>query len=205
LDPIEITKITEGSSDVVPGIYRVPPYDVVGQPIPYDEHWIKNLSYTFKNLTTLKIQYVSLGMSFHYGDHDNWRSRVTWSLDVGELPPLTAETFFENYDAKAPKGTGHPLELLPGKEITIPLSAFESEVRARIEAKTPLSSVTECYLAVGVVAFDQPGLIWENFGFGWAVADPNSATGYTMLNSSLPLDVEHATWDRPPELNPEPK
>jgi hypothetical protein len=205
LDPVEITKVREGGTAVVPGVYRVPPYDTVGEPIPYSDDWIKNLSYTFKNVTFQKIQFMWLAMSFHYGDHDNWQTRVTWNLDLGEVPPLSAEIYYTSRGTKIPQGTGRSLGLRPGEEMTVSLSEYADKIRARIEAVTPLSSVNECCIAVALVYFDQPGLKWGNYGFGWAVADPDSPNGYRrLLGPPFPLDVDHASWDKAPKLEASP-
>ncbi len=203
LDPVEITKIMEGDHEIVPGVYRVPPNDAVGQPNPYSDDWIDKLSYTFKNLTSRKIEFMSIGMSFHFGDHDNWQQRVTWHLHLGEVPPLAVATYYAARGKKPPSGKGNPLEFGPGQEMTIRLAGERAdEIKTIIEGKMPLSSVTECFIAVSLVCFDQPSLKWGNYGFGWAVADPNSSNGYRKMVCDFPLDVSHATWDKPPRAVP---
>lgn len=199
LDPVEVIQIMEGDRVVTPGVYRVPPNDTVGQPIPYGDDWIEKLSYTFKNLTSRKIEFMLIGLSFHYGDHDNWPQRITWHLHLGEVPPAAVATYYTPKGEKPPIGDGHALELGPGQEMTIRLASGRAdEIKTKIEAQTPLSSVTECFIAVSLVYFDQPGLKWGNYGFGWAVADPNSSNGYRKMGWDFPLDVNHATWDKPP-------
>jgi hypothetical protein len=143
---------------------------------------------------------MSIGVSFHYGDHDKWQQRVTWNLHLGEVPPLAIATYYTPKGKRPPIGTGHPLEFEPGQEITIPLArGFADEIKAKIQAATPLASVTECFVAVNLVFFDQPSLKWGNYGSGWAIADPASPKGYRKMGWSFPLDVSHATWDRPPK------
>jgi hypothetical protein len=197
LDPIEITKIMEGPNKVVQGVFRVPPNETPGEPIPYSDDWIDNLSYTFKNLTTHSIEFMQIGFRFHYGDREDWHKFVVWNLNLGEVPPAAFATFLSRTVKKPWVGTGHPLEFPSGQEMTIRLAGgFADEIKAEIQRVTPPSSVVRCVVAVNLVLFDDPQIEWVNYGLSWLIADPTNPQGFRrMLDWPPLLEIRHATDD----------
>jgi hypothetical protein len=200
-DPVQITKITEGGNEIVQGVFRKPPYETPGQPIPGSDDWIENLSISFKNLTSLKIEFMHITMSFYYGeDRDDLRHAVGWALDLGQVPAVAVKSYYPK--GNVPPGTGHPLEFGPGQEMTIPLADLADKIKAKIVAKTPFSSATRCVIGVAFAYFDQPGLMWGNYGMGWTLPDPDSPNGKkTLPIFFFPGDRSHPTEDRVPPHN----
>lgn len=200
-DPVQIIRITEGGNEIVQGVFRMPPYETPGQPIPASDDWIENLSISLKNLTSIKIEFMRVHFSFLYGEDPHHLGHVVgWDLDLGQIPAVTASTYYKK--GKVPAGTGQPLDFSPGQEITIPLAGgLGDKIKPKIEAKTPFSSVTGCVIGIVSAYFDQPGLKWANFGMGWTLPDPNSPDGFKTQFGFFPGDLSHAIEDRVPPHN----
>jgi hypothetical protein len=106
-DPVQITKVMEGGNEIVQGVFEVPPYETQGgneivqgefqlppyetprQPIPASDDWIENLSISFKNLTSIKIEFMRIHFCFFYGeDRNDLQHVVGWDLDLGRKRPV---------------------------------------------------------------------------------------------------------------------
>ena len=203
--PVQMIGMKEGSEELVPGVFRRPPYEAPGQPIPATDDWIKGLSISVKNVTSIKIEFMHIDVALLYGQERNDLRGVWWYLDLGQIPPVAASTYYTGRGMKVPPGTGQPLEFGPGQVMTVSLSEYADKIQEKIEAKTPVSTVRRCVIDVNVAYFDQPGLEWCRFGSGWRTADPDSPTGYKTLPGFFPGDLSQQTFDRDPPHKADPR
>jgi len=171
--PFQLINITENGKYIVPGRDRIP--EVPGQPFYAAEDWISKLSFVFKNVTTLNIAMVRIAIVFREDQ------QYDWHLDLGQLPALAAATYTNRPRVHPPIGTGRPLNLGPGQEMTIPLSGIADKIKAAKYATKPFSDLTRCAIVVDAVFFEEKGMKWENGGNGYMLPSPDDYYGYTRL------------------------
>jgi hypothetical protein len=163
-----------------------------GQPIRFGKRfatgddWITNLSFGPKNEISMKIAWVWVWVQFPEASH------YTFPVSLGEIPEIAKATDFGHHPREViPRGTGHSLGFAPGQEITVSLSPYADATKMKIEAKIPFSkrpfsNVTMCKIVVAKVCFEDKGMIWDNFGSGYAIPDRNSERGYRRLPGYFP-------------------
>jgi hypothetical protein len=185
-DAVKVIKITANGEPIHPGRRRIP--EIPGKRFAAGDDWIRNLSFVLKNLTSLNIVFVSIDVGFPEA------AEYTFNIKLGQVPSPAVAAYFNRPRAVIPTGTGHPLQFGPGQEITISLSVFADAIKEKIEARMPFSNVTKCSIVVDHVYFEDKGLKWGNFGFGYAMPDSASLLGYKRQPwDYFPGDMDQTT------------
>jgi tetratricopeptide (TPR) repeat protein len=185
-DAVKVIKITANGEPIHPGRRRIP--EIPGKRFAAGDDWIRNLSFVLKNLTSLNIVFVSIDVGFPEA------AEYTFNIKLGQVPSPAVAAYFNRPRAVIPTGTGHPLQFGPGQEIPISLSAFADAIKEEIEVRMPFSNVTKCSIVVDHVYFEDKGLKWGNFGFGYAMPDSTSPSGYERQPwDYFPGDLDQTT------------
>ena len=109
------------------------------------------------------------------------------------MPALAGATYFKRPNQVVPKGTGHPLQLGPGQEISIPLSGTADAIQAK-KGKISFSNLTQCSILVDHAYFEDQGLKWGRGGFGYALPDSTSPLGWRRQPATyFPGDLNQTT------------
>jgi hypothetical protein len=166
-EPVRIERITEAGRLVLPGryVYGEPP----GKPFKAGDEWIQNLAVVIKNRTAKKIASLGLLLVFPTDNSDiagrNGGGQIAWSIDLGEVPANARIPVAPR--ALIPTGTGHPLNLGPGQEMTISLADWAPAIKAKIEELRAFSSVSACILSTGTAYFED-GMVWGGPSFEYS-------------------------------------
>jgi hypothetical protein len=181
---VRVIKVMENGQEIQPGRAIKP--EVPGQQIIAGEDWLSNLSFVVKNRTAMRIDYMKILVFFkedkHYGRH----------LEFGQIPGPAEAYFGHPPFINPPKGSGSPLKLGPGQEMTISLKGYVDAIKMAKRTVMPFSSLTSCAIFLTEAYFDDPqGLRWA--AREYSLPDPNSPEGYRLLPSDyFPGDLELA-------------
>ncbi len=170
--PVKVVKVTENGETIIPGRAITP--EVAGKRFSAGEDWISNLSFVVRNRTKLRIAYMSIGIAFGEDQHYD---KV---LHLGQVPAAAAATYYRPPHTHVPEGTGRPLQLGPGEEMTISLSDYVESIKSAKRTDVPFSSLTKCSILIWDVYLEDQGLRWA-FGMDYLHPDPDSPKGYSGL------------------------
>jgi hypothetical protein len=182
---VRVIKVMENGQEIQPG-RAIKPDEVPGQQIIAGEDWLSNLSFVVKNRTAMRIDYMKILVFFREDQHYDRR------LEFGQIPPAAMAYFGHPPFINPPKGSGSPLKLGPGQEMTISLAGYVDAIKMAKRTVRPFSSLTKCAIFLSEAYFDDPqGLRWA--AREYSLPDPNSSEGYRLLPSDyFPGDLELA-------------
>jgi hypothetical protein len=125
---IAITKIFYEGAEVQPGAFEA------------GNDWLAHTSVVIKNASPSKIVCITLTVLLHQTGMGTKEDGIVGGGNVlGQIPGRDQQ----------------PIDLEPGQEVTMPIIDSESypDLRKQIEAKLPLSSLTQATVFVGAVYF----------------------------------------------------
>lgn len=180
-DPARIVKVMESGADVTPGAR---PYKMwEGKPFQADDNWVKNLTFIVKNLSNREIVAASLDLTFPETGTGSWGSPFYGEpISLGRRPARYVRVGGTKEEELRPAETTQPLHILPGQDITIPVSQYYDEIKKAIEQQPrPLAALRICTVQLYGVYFSD-GLMWAQ-GEQFEKPDPNAAGRYIKISA----------------------
>jgi len=168
-DPIMMVKVIEGATDLKSDGHEYPNKSVWESVFTAGDDWLKDLSFTIKNVSEKTVIYVVVGCGLY--ETGDWKAELakhqtiplvgSASNVVGRRPDEALYSASLGRRLK-PDSARAPFELAPGQEFTMPVEspADYEALRSRIEEKQPMSSVTACNGGISQVFF-QDGTQWQ--------------------------------------------
>jgi hypothetical protein len=189
LDPIEVTQVLEGGSEIVPGdpsaadsawlnpaglsVVSTREFRAAYK-FPGGDNWLRDLEVVLRNRTSKNIVQVVMDVTF---PETAANGPMAWPrVRFGQLP---ANVAFFGSGEPIPPGPEPTLLISPGTIEGFNVTSYDSQLRATAERSQPFSTVTLCYVHFEAV-FDD-GMMWTEPG-GYAAPDPQH------VGSFLPPD-----------------
>jgi len=151
-----------------------------GMPFEAGDNWLRGVSVVLKNVSPSDVVLINIfGDVPETGAGTTGSPRVPVANGVGRKPevamysPLTGQRKSED--------ASEPINLEPGKELTIPLLSKEyyEDFDSLVTAKQPLSSITKCEISVATVYFSD-GTKWAH---GYWEPDASTPGRYKPISS----------------------
>jgi hypothetical protein len=178
-DPVTIVKVMEGTTELKSDGHPFPNKYVWEAAFDAGDGWLKDLSFTIRNISEKKIIYVSVGCSLY--ETADWQAEIAkhrtspilghTSNTVGRRPEQALYSASLGHRLKPDAATA-PFELAPGQEFTVPIEKPDDyqALKSGIEEKQPVSSVTACNGGISQIFFED-GTQWQ--GHRYLRADPD--------------------------------
>jgi hypothetical protein len=177
-DPIRIVKIMDGAAEPQSNDHQHSNKHVWEATFPAGDDWLKDLSFRIRNVSRKKIVNVTVGCLLY--ESADWPEELAKHAATPVVGSIANTVGRRPEEALYSEALGHRLkpdasrptfELPPDTEFTISLEDPKDypALRARIEEKQFLSSVTACNSRVGEVFFAD-GTQWQ--GHHYLRADP---------------------------------
>ena len=172
-DPVWITKVQIGSQFLLaPYDAHLTPLDgqvMPGQKFSAGNNWLKDTTIYVVNRTNKSLAWLDIGLQFP--QTGNGRTQPTWIyyVKLGRIPDVDAYDKNGKVLPRAFIGTT-PLDLQPGRTLTIHISDYVDKIQAYLATAMPLSAITECNIYVASSEFAD-GLRYV--GGGYSVPDPH--------------------------------
>jgi hypothetical protein len=174
--PVRIVQALEGTMDVT-GVGRDPvtglPYKPwTGKPFQAGDDWMKNLVFVVKNSSNKKVTAMNFTLIFpDTGAGTPSDPGIVAGMSVGRLP----ENALYN-PRTGQKRTGVPeynanFSLLPNQEFRFAVAPYYDEIKAAIETKQPISTITICQVGFEIYYFADGTRL--DGGGDFAEPDPN--------------------------------
>lgn len=149
-DPARITRVMEGNSDVTPGVRPYKSWE--GKPFQGDEDWVKNLSFTIKNLSNKDILAVNISINFPEGDTP--QQMIAYNFTLGQMPlQYVASGQTGNMVLRQPDTSVPAIELKSGTEVTIALDKYYNQIKNDVENVQLMSNTSVCWIVLSRVYF----------------------------------------------------
>ena len=166
-DLVRIVKIFVDGVEVAPEV-----------PFQGRDEWFKNLRVVIKNVSAKKIVFAAGQLRFpETGDATAENLAVMARISIGQRPEHVRVPSGEGARNNDPLGVTILLD--PGQETAVPVVENFYHVKAMIERKQPLSSVTTCVVGLNTLFFGD-GAEWLS-GLYFR-ADPNTPGRYVRIS-----------------------
>jgi hypothetical protein len=163
---VKIVKLMLDGVEVKPGV-----------PFQAGDNWFDRIRIVIKNVSPKKIVFADGYLRFpETGDATAEHLAAMGRILVGQRPEHARNSFTGMKYNDAPSA---PILIAPGQEIAIPVVDDFDRVRATIESRQPLSSVTTCVVGLTTLYFDD-GTKWLS-GLYFR-ADPSTPGRYLRIS-----------------------
>jgi hypothetical protein len=180
-DPIRIMRATEGTTELKSDGKHFPSHYFWEAVFNAGDDWIKDLSFTIKNVSNQTITYLEISCNLF--ETTDWQKEFAahstpanpglgQASNVVGWRPEHALYLVRLGRASAPDSTRRPtFELAPGQEFTIPLQDPKtySDLKSSVEARQPMSTINACDGGTGNVFFAD-GTKWASHRY-WRPTD----------------------------------
>lgn len=179
-DPARIVLVREGDMDVTPGVRPYKSWQ--GKPFQANDDWVRNLTVTIENLSNKEIVAASLNVYFPETGTGRGDSPVYGDvISLGRRPAMYARTGGTNGEKLEPAGTSPPLQILPGRQLVVPLAQYYPEIQGAVEQSLSMSNLTICTIVLEGVFFSD-GTMWAQ-GHEFKKPDPRSPGRYVEITA----------------------
>ncbi len=202
-DPVRITKVIEGETDMESDGPEHPNRYVWESSFYAGDDWLNGLSLVIRNVSKKKIIYVSVAcLLYETADwqselvkHQNPQNPLAGQISnrVGRRPEQGLYSGLTGLK-RQPDTDKPPFELAPGAEFTVPLENPEDyqTLKSSVEEKESISAVTACSGGISQIFFDD-GTQWQ--GHNYLRANPERPGHWIRMS------VEE--WSGTPPAKPE--
>jgi hypothetical protein len=182
--PARIVQVLEGATDVT-GEGRDPVTAQVykpwtGKPFPAGDDWIRDLVFVVKNFSNKEVIAMNISLDFpQTGAGVPGSPMVASGISLGREPENAL------YDPRTGRKRASaqqisdraPFSILPNQEVRIAVAPHYDSIKAGIEAKQPISTITTCRVSFVVFYFADG----TRFGGGFWKPDPNNPGMYLPM------------------------
>ena len=158
-DPVEITKVTVGDTDVQCGLLVRPAEAQPVTPFLAGSGWLRETTIFIFNRTNKTIVAAHLTLTFPETGDGHVKSVAAFPLRLGRLPAAdsingrTGQLIVQDSNQK-------PLMWAGGETLVIHLGDFADDIQNQIESELPLETVTRLRIHIGPFFFAD-GMKWS--------------------------------------------
>jgi len=187
-DPVMITKVTLGDSEVQCGLIASPFQLQPVVPIQAGDDWLQNVTIYLFNRTNKTVVYVQIVLGFPETGDGIQRPMRVHHITLGQLPPSVAVT-----------GSGQPIRrdltrkamsFAPGQTLLIDVGVYFDQIRASVEPKMAFTAITKCIIRRSAFYFDD-GMRWDG---EYSVPDPERPGKWKYMDQRYFPGDEHNNW-----------
>jgi hypothetical protein len=200
-DPIRITKVMEGDSEVKSDGHEFPNKYFWEATFQAGDDWLKGLTLSIKNESKKKIVYLEVSCNLF--ETPDWQTELAKhsrpdnpvlgqaSNVVGWRPEHALYSMRLGHAVKPDTDKRPAFELAPGQEFTISIedSLNYSTLQSEVEKRAPISNVTACSARVSTIFFDD-GTMWQPHAYSRAADDAGSWRRITFEEWANPTGTQ---------------
>lgn len=182
-DPVRVVSAREGTSELKSSGRQFPNSHAWEATFNAGDDWLKDLSFTIKNVSDRTITYVEISCALF--ESSDWQKElaahstpanpiVGQASNVLGWRPEHALYSPRLGSAKAPDADQRPaFELAPGQKFTLPLQDPQtySQLKSTVEAKQPLSTINGCDASISAIFFAD-GTKWSSHTYWRPAVQP---------------------------------
>jgi hypothetical protein len=145
-DPIHVSDFKEGNDPVTPGM-----------PIKAGDDWLKDISFTIKNVSPKDITRVEVDLTLLDTGNGTSQRPFLGGTDVklGLLPEHDLYGHTKSGERPRPQDPGPPLLVPPGKQLTVSFASQYNEIKEYVEAAGyPMSTIQKVLLTYDIFFAD---------------------------------------------------
>jgi hypothetical protein len=199
-DPLRLVRAMQGTTELKSDGKQFPNRYALELTFNAGDDWLKDVSFTLKNVSDKTITYVAVGCALF--ETSDWQKEIAAhataanpvlggaSNKVGWRPEHALYSRAQGR-ALAPDSAKRPaFDLAPGQEFTIRLQDPEdyTNLKSQVEAKQPISTLNACDGGVSQIFFSD-GTKWENHRY-WKPAEEPGRYQIIPTNEAPQISAE---------------